>query len=82
VGGPSRSCERLWAIHRAGEAKDQPVESTWSLRRSRGSYTLARVLQQGLVESADSPIPQEKLSFESLTHLYSGIYFGCFTFLE
>jgi hypothetical protein len=35
--------------------------STWFLRGPRGSDTLARVLQRGLVESADSSIPREKL---------------------
>jgi hypothetical protein len=42
-------------------AKDHLVVSTWFLRGPRGSDTLARVLQQGLGESADSSIPREKL---------------------
>ena len=33
IGGSSpSSCDRLWAIHRAGVAKNQPVESTLPLR--------------------------------------------------
>ena len=39
-GWPNSSCERLWVIHRDGVSNNQPVESTWSLRGSRGSYTL------------------------------------------
>ena len=39
-GWPNSSCERLWVIHRDGVSKNQPIESTWSLRGSRGSYTL------------------------------------------
>jgi hypothetical protein len=47
-------------IHRTREAKHHLIVSTWFLRGPRGSDTLARVLQQGLVESADSSIPWEK----------------------
>ena len=57
-GWPNSSCEQLWVIHSDGVLKNQPVESTWSLRGSRGSYTLARVLQRGLVGSGDSLIPR------------------------
>jgi hypothetical protein len=42
-------------------AKDHLVVSTWFLRGPRGSDTLAWVLQRGLVESADSSIPREKI---------------------
>jgi hypothetical protein len=34
--------------------------STWSLQGLRGNDVLVRVLQRGLVESVDSPIPWEK----------------------
>jgi hypothetical protein len=40
-------------------AKDHLIVSTWFLRGPRGSDTLARVLQRGLGESADSLIPRE-----------------------
>jgi hypothetical protein len=39
------------------QQNDHLIVSTWSLRGLRENYTLARVLQQGLVESTDSPIP-------------------------
>ena len=52
----------FWAIHRDGVSKNQPVESTWALRGSKGSKTLARVLQRGLVESGDSPIPRQNIA--------------------
>ena len=39
MGGSCQACERFWAIHRDGVSKNQPVERTWSLRRSRGSKT-------------------------------------------
>jgi hypothetical protein len=42
-------------------AKDHLVVSTWFLQGPRGSDTLARVLQRGLVESADSSIPRKKI---------------------
>jgi hypothetical protein len=61
-GWPNSSCERLWVIHRDGVSKNQLVESTWSLCRSRGSYTLARVLQRGLVGSGDSLIPRQNIA--------------------
>ena len=61
-GWPNSSYERLWVIHRDGVSKNQHVESTWSLRGSRESYTLARVLQRGLVGSDDSPIPQQNIA--------------------
>ena len=61
-GWPNSSCERLWVIHRDEVSKKQPVESTWSLRRSRGSYTLARVLQRGLMGSGDSLIPRQNIA--------------------
>jgi hypothetical protein len=64
-------CTRSSGIHRVGEAKDHLIASTWSLRGLRGSDTLARVLQRGLVESADSPIPREKLG---------GVFLPLFTF--
>ena len=41
-GWPNSHYERLWVIHHDGVSKNQPVVSTWSLRGSRGSYTLAR----------------------------------------
>ena len=62
MGGSCQACERFWAIHRDGVSKNQPVESTWSLRGPRGSKTLARVLQRGLVESGDSPIPRQNIA--------------------
>jgi hypothetical protein len=34
------SCERLWVIHHDEVSKNQPVESTWSLRRLRGATPL------------------------------------------
>jgi hypothetical protein len=34
------SCERLWVIHHDGVSKNQPVESTWSLRGLRGATPL------------------------------------------
>jgi len=58
VGGSCQACERCWAIDCDGVSKNQPVKSTWSLRGPRGSKTLAQVLQRGLVESGDSPIPR------------------------
>jgi len=61
VGGSCQACERFWAIHRDVVSKNQPVESTWSLHGPRGSKTLARVLQQGLVESGDSLIPRQNI---------------------
>jgi hypothetical protein len=54
VSGRERSTAR-------GVAKDHLIVSTWFLRGPRGSDTLARVLQRGLGESADSLIPREKL---------------------
>jgi hypothetical protein len=71
VGDPTQVCKRSRGIHRAGVAKDHLVVSTWFLRGPRGSDTLARVLQRGLVESADSSIPREKLEESSKP---------CFTF--
>jgi hypothetical protein len=52
-------CTRSGGIHRIGEAKDHLIVSTWFLRGPRESDTLARVLQRGLVESADSSIPRK-----------------------
>jgi len=62
VGGSCQACEQFWAIHRDGVSKNQPVESTWSLHGPRGSKTLVRVLQRGLVESDDSPIPRQNIA--------------------
>jgi len=62
VGGSSQACEWFLAIHHDGVAKNQPVESTWSLCRPRGTKTLARVLQRGPVESGDSPIPRQNIT--------------------
>ena len=76
MGGSCQACERFWAIHRDGVSKNQPVESTWSLRGPRGSKTLARVLQRGLVESGDSPIPRENIAEHFLALL---LYFLAFT---
>ena len=61
MGGSCQACERLWAIHCDGVSKDEPVESTWSLHGPRGSKTLARVLQRGLVGGGDSPIPRQNI---------------------
>jgi len=55
---------------------NQPVESTWSLREPRGSMTLARVLQRGLVESGDSPIPRQNIAEQFLPLL---LYILAFT---
>jgi hypothetical protein len=44
------------------EMKNQPVKGI-SLCKSRGSYTLARVLQQELVGSDDSSIPKKIAMF-------------------
>ena len=66
----------FWAIHRDGVSKNQPVESTWSLRGSRGSKTLARVLQRGQVESGDSDTSaKHHRALSSTTPLHSSIYF-------
>jgi len=62
VGGSCQACERFWVIHRDGVSKNQPVESTWSLHGPRGSKTLARVLQRGLVGSGDSPVPRQNIA--------------------
>ena len=62
MGGSCQACERFWAIHHDGVSKNQLVGSTWSLRGSRGSKAFARVLQRGLVESGDSPIPQQNIA--------------------
>jgi len=62
VGGSCQACERLWAIHRDGVSKNQPIESTWSLCGPRESKALAWVLQRELVESGDSPIPQQNIT--------------------
>jgi len=62
VGGSCQACEQLGAIHCDGVSKNQPIESTWFLCGPRGSKALARVLQQGLVESGDSPIPQQNIT--------------------
>jgi len=51
VGGSCQACEWFWMILRNRVSKNQPVESTWSLHGPRGTKTLARVLQRGLVES-------------------------------
>ena len=76
MGGSCQACERFWAIHRNGVSKNQPVESTWSLRGPRGSKTLAQVLQRGLVESGDSLIPRQNIVEHFLTLL---LYFLAFT---
>ena len=81
-GWPNSSCERLWVIHRDGVSKNQPIESTWSLCGSRGSYTLARVLQRGLVGSGDSPIPRQNIIAFLLLFLFWAIQFLSFTFIE
>jgi len=71
VGGSCQACERFWAIHCDGVSNNQPVESTSSLHGPRGNKALARVLQQGLVESGDSPIPQQNIaSFFLLSSFY------------
>ena len=62
MGGSCQACEWFWAIHRDEVSKSQPVETTWSLHGPRGSKALARVLQRGLVESGDSPIPQQNIA--------------------
>ena len=62
MGGSCQACELFWAIHRDRVSKNQPIESTWSLCGPRGSKTLARVLQRGLVESGNSPIPQQNIA--------------------
>ena len=76
MGGSCQACERFWAIHRDRVSKNQPVESTWSLRGSRGSKTLARVLQRGLVKSGDSPIPRQNIAEHFLP---LQLYFLAFT---
>jgi hypothetical protein len=63
---------------RDGVSKNQPVKSTWSLRGSRGSNTLARVLQRGLVGSGDSSIPRQNIAVfltPTFKHLLSCITF-------
>ena len=74
MGGSCQACERFWAIHRDGVS--QSIESTWSLHGPRGSKTLARVLQRGLVESGDSPIPRQNIAEHFLPLL---LYFLAFT---
>ena len=74
--GSCQACERFWAIHRDGVSKNQLVEITWSLRGPRGSKTLARVLQRGLVESGNSPIPQQNIAEHFIPLL---LYFLAFT---
>ena len=76
MGGLCQACERFWAIHRDGVSKNQPIGNTWSLRGPRGSKPLARVLQRGLVESGDSPIPRENIAEHFLTLL---LYILAFT---
>jgi hypothetical protein len=66
-GWPNSSCERLWAIHRNGVSKNQPVESTWSSYGSRGSYTLARVLQRYLRKTSPCSSPFTFKQFTSIT---------------
>jgi len=62
MGGSCQACERFWAIHRDGVSKNELVESTWSLHGPRGSNTLTQVLQQGLVGSGDSLMPQQNIT--------------------
>jgi len=76
VGDSCQACERFWAIHRDEVSKNQPLESTWSLYGPSGSKTLTRVLQQGLVESGDCPIPQQNIA-EHFLALF--LYFLAFT---
>jgi len=76
MGGSCQACERFWAIHHDGVLKNQLIESTWSLCGPRGSKTLARVLQRGLVESDDSPIPQQNITEHLLALI---LYFLAFT---
>jgi len=76
MGGSCLACERLWAIHRDEVSKNQPVESTLSLRGPRGSKTLAWVLQRGLVGSGDSSIPRQNIAEPFLALL---LYFLEFT---
>jgi hypothetical protein len=54
-------CTRSRGIQHAREANDHLIVSTWFLQGLKGSDTLERVLQQGLVESVDSLIPWKKL---------------------
>ena len=83
MGGSCQACERFWAIHRDGVSKNQPVESTCSLQGPRGSKTLARVLQRGLVESGDSPIPRQNIAEHFLPLLlYFLAFILCFYFLR
>jgi len=83
MGGSCQACERFWAIHHDGVSKNEPVESTWSLRVPRGSKTLARVLQRGLVECGDSPIPRQNIAEHFLPLLLYILVLLCvFTFLE
>jgi len=62
MGGLCQACERFWVIHHDRVSKNQPIESTWSLHGPRASKVLARVLQRGLVESGDSPIPRQNIT--------------------
>jgi len=83
VGGSCQACERFWAIHRDEVSKNQPVDSTWSLRGLRGSKTLARVLQRGLVESGDSPIPRQNIAEHFLPLIHYILAFTlCFYILR
>jgi hypothetical protein len=53
--------------------------STWFLQGPKGSDTLAQVVQRGLVESADSSIPQKKLEESSCPYFTFRIYFEHFS---
>jgi hypothetical protein len=79
VGDPTR---RLYAVvrdppHQRG--KGPPHSEHLVLARTKGNDTLAWVLQQGLVESADSSIPREKLEESSCPYFTFRIYFEHFT---
>ena len=83
MGGSCQACEQFWAIHHDEVSKNQPVESTWSLCGPRGSKTLARVLQRGLLESGDSPMPQQNIAEHFLPLILYFLALLCvFTFLE
>jgi len=76
VGGSCQACEWLWVIHLDEVSNNQPIETIWSLHGPSGSKTLVWVLQRGVVESVDSPIPRQNIIEPFLPLLH---YFLAFT---
>jgi len=78
MGGSCQACEQFWEIHRDGVSKNQPIESTWSLRGPRGSKTLKAATEGFTPPTKDTALtPQEqeneKWNAKAKNHIFRGL---------